>query len=192
MHPAFLYVPDRRLSLAELTAARIDGHVVDIGDAYFPADLVEGRDVRAASVSALLRDGTAACGPTAAWIHGALDTPPTPHHLRRAVARRIRPPQNPRITYHDSAPPEEDVELIGGVPVATAERTVFDLALGLHRDPQLVRWLRALTAIEPEWTSSALRRMDLLRRAPGSRAGRDALERLDAAHRQDEVTRYTS
>jgi hypothetical protein len=189
MHPAFLFLPDRRLSLAELTAARIDGHVIDIGDAYFPADLVEGSDVRAASVAALLRPGTAASGPTAAWIHGAGDAPPTPHHVRRAVARRIRPPQDPRIVYHDSALPPDDVVSIEGVPVATAERTVMDLALGLHRDGRLLRWLKALAALDPGWAVGAITRLDRISRVPGSRAARAALERLTAARDQDEVTR---
>lgn len=71
MHPALLYLPGTRLSLPELTAARLDGHVVELGDAYVPADTVEGVDARAASVAAGIPDRMGACGPTAAWIHGA-------------------------------------------------------------------------------------------------------------------------
>ena len=37
----FLYFAGDRLSLAELACARLDGDVVEIGDAYMPADAVE-------------------------------------------------------------------------------------------------------------------------------------------------------
>jgi hypothetical protein len=177
MHPAFLYVPDARLSLSELTAARIDGHLVEVGDVYIPADLIEGCDVRAAGVAALVRTGTAASGPTAAWIHGARDSAPSPHHLRRAVARRIRPPQSPRIVYHDTPLPDEDVESIGGVLVSTAARTLFDLSVGLHRDPTLLPWIRGLADVAPALVPVVIRRVRDSRRLPGSRAALSVLER---------------
>lgn len=177
MHPAFLYVPDARLSLSELTAARIDGLLVEVGDIYVPADLIEGREVRAAGVAALIPPGTAASGPTAAWIHGARDSAPSPHHLRRAVARRIRPPQSPRLVYHDTPLPHEDVESIGGVPVSTAARTLFDLAVGLHRDPTLMPWIRGFADVAPALVPVVIRRLLDTRRLPGSRAALAVLER---------------
>lgn len=183
MHPAFLYVPDHRLSLSELTAARIDGLLVEVGDVYVPADLVEGRDVRAAGVAALVRPGTAASGPTAAWIHGALDAAPTPHHLRRAVARRIRPPQSPRIAYHDTPLPGEDVESIGGVLVSTAARTLFDLAVGLHRDPTYLPWIRGLAHVSPDLVDVVTARVQDAQRLPGSRAALSVLKRLSVRTR---------
>lgn len=179
MHPAFLYLPGERLTLPELTAARLDGDVVDIGDAYIPADLVESADVRAASIAAIVQPGTAVCGPSAVWVHGACDAPPNTHHLRRAVTRRIRAVQDPRVRYHDTPLPPEDLELIGGVTVTTPERTVIDLALAGHRDSALDHWLSVLAAHDPALIGIARERIGSLRRVPGSRRALELLERLD-------------
>lgn len=178
MHPAFLYVPGERLSLPELTAARLDGDVVDIGEAYIPADLVEGAEVRAASLAPLVQPGSALCGPSAVWVHGACDAPPNPHHLRRAVTRRIRPVQTPRIRFHDTPLAPEDVVVIGGVAVTTAERTLLDLALGSHRDATLDRWAGMLAGHDPALGERVLTRIHRLERVPGSRRARELLESL--------------
>ena len=50
MASPFLYQIDDRLSLAELTAARLDGHLVELGEAYIPADAVETLGLRAGLV----------------------------------------------------------------------------------------------------------------------------------------------
>lgn len=135
MHPAFLYLPGDRLSVSELSAARIDSHVVEAGEGYIPADLVEGADTRAGSLGVLVVAGFALVGPSAAWVHGAGSTPPPRHHLRRAVERRQRPRPDRRLIVHDARLPPEDLCLLAGVPVSTAARTMADLALSLHRDP---------------------------------------------------------
>ena len=41
MASPFLYFADDRLSLAELSAAWLDGDLVELGEAYIPADAVE-------------------------------------------------------------------------------------------------------------------------------------------------------
>ena len=52
MSSPFLYFADERLSPAELSAARLDGHLVELGEAYIPADAVETRGLRAGSLRA--------------------------------------------------------------------------------------------------------------------------------------------
>jgi hypothetical protein len=178
MHPAFLYLPGARFSIAELSAARIDGHVVEVGDAYVPADLVEGPDVRASALAALVRPGTAASGPTAAWIHGAGDAPPAVHHVKRAVDRRLRPHTSARLVFHDTLLAASDLHLIGGIPVSTPVRTMLDLATGLHRDPRMLPWMNLLADLDPQLASEAATRLGGMRRVPGSRVGTAALERL--------------
>lgn len=178
MHPALLYLPGVRLSEAELSAARIDGHVVEVGDAYVPADLIEGSDVRASAVASLVRAGTAASGPTAAWIHGAGDGPPGVHHVRRCVERRIRATTNSRLVFHDTVVASSELESIGGILVTTPVRTMLDLATTVHRDPRVLTWMDKLALVSPdvpEEASAMLRRMS---RVPGSRAGRAVLDRL--------------
>ncbi|WP_165808038.1 MULTISPECIES: type IV toxin-antitoxin system AbiEi family antitoxin [unclassified Microbacterium] len=179
MHPAFLYVPGARLSQAELSAARIDGHVFEIGEAYAPADLVETADLRAASVAVFVHPGTAASGPTAAWIHGAGDAAPSVHHVKRAVDRRLRPRTSARLVFHDTVLPAPDMQLIGGIAVSTPARTMLDLATALHRDPRMQAWMERLALLRPGLPAETAPVLRSLRRVPGSRVGLAALERLD-------------
>ena len=178
MHPAFLYLPGTRLTLPELSAARLDGHVVELGEGYIPADLVEGAALRAAALAVFVAPGAAASGPTAAWIHGAGDAPPSPHHARRAVPRRIRPKPHQRLIFHDTPVPASDVVIVGGVAVTTPLRTMIDLALGVHRDPTLLPWVRALAAAMPGLAEDAIEGLRAMSRVPGSRAGLATLERM--------------
>lgn len=190
MHPALLYLPDDRLTRAELAAARLDGHLIEIGDAYVPADLVESAAMRAASLSPLLGPGLAAAGPSAAWIHGAGDAPPSPHHARRGGEKRPRSRQSARLQVHETPIPAADIERIGGTLVTTKVRTMFDLALLLDRDPSALVWLRALDAVDRDLVISALERLHRHPRTPGSRTARRALSALrGASERQDDVTR---
>src|SRR5688572_32502849 len=101
MASPFLYFADDRLSLAELTAARLDGDVVELGDAYIPADAVETRGLRAGSLTALLGDTLAATHLSAAWVHGALPDPPARHTVQRAVARRRHRLPGRHLVYRD-------------------------------------------------------------------------------------------
>lgn len=183
MHPAFLYVPGERLSLPELTAARLDGHLVDLGEGFIPADLVEGPDTRAASIRSLIPPQAAASGPTAAWVHGAGDAPPALHHVRRIVDRRIRPVLDRRVTLHDVFVPDTEVVHLGGVAVLTPLRTMIDLALGVHRDESLLRWMILLAEVTPALAGQAVGALDELARVPGKRAGRAALSRIAVRRR---------
>ncbi|WP_176697206.1 type IV toxin-antitoxin system AbiEi family antitoxin [Microbacterium sp. 3J1] len=178
MHPAFLYLPGARLELPELRAALLDGHLVAVGEAFIPADLVEGPGTRASSIATLIPQDTAASGPTAAWIHGAGDAPPALHHVRRVVDRRIRPVLDRRVTLHDVYVPESELVRLGGVAVLTPRRTMVDLALGLHRDESLMRWIAALTDVSPTLADEAIQSLDDLGRVPGKLAGRAALARI--------------
>ncbi|WP_315637758.1 MULTISPECIES: hypothetical protein [Microbacterium] len=178
MHPALLYLPGARLSVGELSAARLDGHVVEVGDAYIPADLPESPDVRAHSIAALVQEGAAACGPSAAWIHGARDAPPSIHHVRRCVERRVRPRVQTRVSFHDTLVPAADVLCLGGVLVTSPVRTMGDLATALHRDPRVLPWMQALAQVDPTALDGAIADLRARHRVPGSVSGVAALERL--------------
>ncbi|MBS1907155.1 MAG: SAM-dependent methyltransferase, partial [Actinobacteria bacterium] len=99
MRGAFLHLPGDRLSLPELTAARLDGDVVELGEAYAPADLVETPALRAAALAPLVQgmQNAAFAGMSAAWIHGAGDAPPELHELQSATGRRLRAPGSRRV-----------------------------------------------------------------------------------------------
>ncbi|MGZ0710842.1 hypothetical protein ACWPKO_21200 (plasmid) [Coraliomargarita sp. W4R53] len=127
MASPFLYYPDERLSLAELSAACLDGDLVELGHAYIPADAVETAALRAGSLASLLGTALAASHLSAAWVHGALYAPPERHTVQRAVPqRRTRLPAR-FLVYRDVALPPEELERIGGVWVTSPVRTVSDL-----------------------------------------------------------------
>ncbi len=128
MPSPFLYFADERLSQAELSAARLDGHLVELGEAYIPADAVETRELRAGSLRGLLGDTLAATHLSAAWVHGALHDPPARHTVQRAVARRLHQVIGRRLLYRDLSVDPADLMSIGGVLVTVPVRTLADLS----------------------------------------------------------------
>lgn len=186
MHRAFLFFPGDRLSEAELCAARLDGHVVEVGTAYAPADTVETAAMRGASLQPVIGRTLAASHLTAAWVHGAICEPPVRHTAQRAVGRRAHAVVDSKMLYRDVRVPDEDLVVIGGVLVTTPERTLADLARvddPAHRE--------AFTLFADAEPGLAARALDWLERQGPLWAKRAGRERL-RARIQDEVTRYTS
>jgi hypothetical protein len=146
----FLYFAGDRLSGAELTAARLDGDLVEVGEAFMPADAVETREMRAGSLRAIVGETRAATHASAAWIHGALADPPIVHSVQRASTRRARIPVDVRVHVRDLLLPAADVESIGGILVTTPVRTVVDAA---RTDDGV---LDALLAWRPELLDAAI------------------------------------
>ncbi|TGY37513.1 SAM-dependent methyltransferase [Microbacterium laevaniformans] len=123
----FLYFAGDRLSTAELSAARLDGDLVEVGEAYMPTDAVETRELRAGSLRPLMSAALALTRRSAAWVHGALAEPPVRHDVQRFSARRIHSVVDNRLVYRDVALRGEDVMAISGVAVTTPARTLADL-----------------------------------------------------------------
>lgn len=169
MRSAFLHIPGDRLSLAELTAARLDGDVVGLGEAFAPADLVETAVLRASSLTSLvagMRDAAFA-GMSAAWIHGAGDAAPETHELQSASGRRLRAPATRRIIVHDPALDPADVQRLGGVAVTTPERTVIDLLRWPVTLPERHRWALLMVQTDPALVGRAAARLAAMRHGPG-------------------------
>ncbi|WP_256977916.1 SAM-dependent methyltransferase [Microbacterium sp. Yaish 1] len=123
----FVYAPGDRLSGAELTAARLDGDVVEVGEAFMPADVVESPEIRAASLRPLVAPGLALTHESAAWVHGALPDPPLRHSVQRCTERRRNHVLDHRLHYRDLQLPAHDTVRLGGMPVSSRVRTVCDL-----------------------------------------------------------------
>ncbi|OZB85135.1 MAG: hypothetical protein B7X41_08190 [Microbacterium sp. 14-71-5] len=199
MRGAFLHVPGDRLSLAELTAARLDGDVVGLGETFAPADLVETAVLRAASLIPLIpgMPGAAFAGMSAAWIHGAGDAAPEPHEIQSASGRRLRAPATRRIIVHDPILGPADLQRLGGVAVTTPERTLIDLLRWPVTLPERHEWARLLVQADPALVGRATARLAGMRRGPGHHritrflAAHDAdpSSFLAASAAQDEVTR---
>lgn len=156
MSPALpILVPGDRLSLPELCAARLDGDVVELGDAYAPTDRVETAHLRAASIAGRLegRRGLAFAGPSAAWIHGAGDQPPHLHEVQ-LTGRRVRLSASQRLLLHETPLGADHLQL-GDVPVAAPARTLRDLVRWSVRRPVVYPWAVALGAVHPELIETA-------------------------------------
>lgn len=124
----FLFFVDERLSLAELSAACLDGLLVPLGEGFMPADAAETAWMRARSLSPLLGERWAAIRRSAAWIHGVIDQEPSPHHVQRSGSTRARSRSASRAVFHEVRLDPADVREMAGVHVSSAGRTLADLA----------------------------------------------------------------
>lgn len=167
------------LPLAELCAARIDGELVAIDEGWAPVDEPDLPSFRAAVVALRVPRALIIERRSAAWVHGALDTPPAiaefcvPHHERIAVISDLRTRVR-EVTLGDG-----DIVDYGGVRCTSAPRTTFDLL----RDPapvegDTVAIVARLVDGRPDLTEAVRRRLDASRRMPHRAL---AVDRLDQA-----------
>lgn len=167
----------------------MDGHVIEIGEGYMPMDTVEGADARATSIADLVPVKTAACGPTAAWIHGAGDLPPAQHHVRRTSTTRSRSVTALRVIYHEGRVAPENVQIIAGVSVTallpTAMEMLFEPTLTKSGDP----WLRALLLVHPGLLGEVRTQLERTPRRPGRRIAVRLVEEFESGRAQDAVMR---
>lgn len=190
MHSRFLYFAGDRLSAAELSAARLDGHLVELGEGYIPADAIETAGLRAASLRTILGDTLAATHVSAAWVFGALHDPPIRHTVQRAVARRLHHVIGRRFLYRDLCIEADDLLMLGGVRVTTPLRTLTDLA---RVDDDLhMRAARSMVATDPALAGSAIAALSARGPLPYKRMALERLREWTLSAGQDEVTRYTS
>lgn len=182
--PYLLFAGDR-LSSAELSAACLDGDLVEVGEGYMPADAIETTWLRAASLAPLAGDALAVTHLSAAWVHGALAEPPARHTVQRAVSRRLHHVIGRRIRYRDPRIDDVDLMRIAGVPVTIPARTLADLAR--TPDAECQHAARTLAEYDPRAVEDALAWFDRHGVVPYKRAAQMLLRsiRID----QDDVTR---
>jgi hypothetical protein len=157
--------PHAALSLAELSAARLDGELAMVGDAYAPADALETPALRAASLRVLLGTQLVAIGMTAAWVHGAVGRPPAVHHVQRGE-RGVTRPVRRDVRFRDTPADPADVVALGGVRVTHPARTLVELAREAA-DPRCAEAARRLAT--PELLAEAGAWLRAHRRFPGRR-----------------------
>ncbi len=185
MPSPYLYFATGRLSIAELSAACLDGHLVGLGEGYIPADAVETAALRAGSLVELLGDSLAASHLSAAWIHGALPDPPARHTVQRCVPHRLHHVFGRRIVYRELRVEDADLHRIGGVLVTSPARTLADLAR--VRDAEHARAARWLAEAMPGLVEQAREWVGAQGALPHKRTALMLLGELAAA--QDDVTR---
>ncbi len=156
----FLYFADERLSAAELSAARLDGDLVEIGEGYMPTDAVETRELRAGSLRTRIPATLALTRASAAWIHGAVADPPPRHIVQRTAPRRGNYVRDLRLDYRDQRIAPADVQWITGVAVTTPARTLADLVRDLHAGEATLPLIDAMLAWRPELAAATADALD--------------------------------
>ncbi|MDF0515202.1 hypothetical protein PX701_16365 [Agromyces sp. H3Y2-19a] len=129
--PAVLGTDD--LPLAELCAARIDGELFHIDDAWAPIDEPDLPSLRAAVVARRAPRALIIERLSAAWVHGALDAPPevaqfcVPHEARVAVVSARA------AVVREVSIGDDEIVRHDGIACTDDVRTAFDLL----RDPTI-------------------------------------------------------
>jgi hypothetical protein len=133
------------LPLAELSAMRLDGELVAVDRWYAPFDDFPTERQRASALVEGLHDRLIAERRTAAWVWGALDTPPAPHEFCTAHDARVTRRPTPHVVIREVVLAAGDTVMISGIAVTTPRRTAADLLrftdLWSSRDQETVRRL---------------------------------------------------
>lgn len=178
MSSPFLYFAGDRLSVAELACARLDGDLVEIGDAYMPADAVETRELRAASLAACVPSALVVTRQSAAWVYGARAEPPARHTLQRRAGVRGRPTLSVRVECREQPVSSDDLDCIGGIWITSPARTLADLVRLRPERPagdDIDAPIEAMLSVRPGLAHDAL---DVLSRSRGLRFKRPAMTEL--------------
>lgn len=163
------------LPLPELLAARLDGDVYSVGDAFAPIDECEQPHHRARSIAVTVSPRLIAERATAAWIHGARPTPPAVHQVCTSYFARTRPAHERPLVLREVVIGPDEVESIGGIAVTTVLRTAIDLSrteAGFERETVLS--LLTMAGLEPQGV------LDAVLSRPKLAGKRRAVARLEA------------
>ena len=136
------------LPLAELCAARLDGELVAIDDGWTPLDEPDLPALRAAVTALRAPRSLVIERMSAAWVHGALATPPPVAQFCVPISARIAVIADRRAVVREVRLGDDDVMRFGDVPCTTPVRTAFDLLRDTTLDEAAiiaaVAWLAAL------------------------------------------------
>jgi hypothetical protein len=114
------------LPLAELQAARLDGEVFGLAEAFTPIDEIASVAHRARAVHTALSDRLIAEQHTAAWIWGVTTRRPVRDELCVALGARVR--HSVTVPVREVVIEPDEIADLGGCQVTTPLRTIVDLA----------------------------------------------------------------
>ena len=166
------------LPAPELYAARLDGELFAVNGCFSPVDEIEQPRHRAAALHAGQSDRLIAEQLSAAWVWGALDSPPT--HRQFCVATGARVSHSPALwmTVREVVIEDEEIVDFDGSAVTDPTRTLVDLArFSSTFDPAIMRRLIAAGASLDRATESITSRRNLPNK-------REALRRLAGAQQE--------
>jgi len=184
--PSLLSTDD--LPLAELCAARLEGELFPVDRTFSPIDLPDTTLRRAESLSLGLNERLIAEQHTAAWIWGALASPPNPHEFCTALDARIAHRAARWMSVREVVIDAGDVTTHGALRVTTPLRTSVDLARFSARFGELeVHAVHALMALGGFGVADCLAVLGRRRNLPGKHLAADRLARVDAVHVIDRI-----
>jgi hypothetical protein len=178
------------LPIPELMAARLDGELAALDGAWTPVDEIEQPRHRALSIALRVPDRVIIEQRSAAWVWGALASPPAQHQLCAATGARVRAAGWPPV--REVVIDDAEVWALGVARVTSPTRTVVDLARFADAfDDELRATILALLEIGGISVDECLTTMEGRRNLPSKRRAR---ARLWSLRTQDyaELTRYTS
>ena len=177
--PNVLSIDD--LSLAELCAARIDGELIPIGDGWAPVDEPDLPSLRAAAIALSAPRALVIERRSAAWVHGALASPPALAQFCVPRTARVAAVSAPRLVVREVAIDPDDIIEFPFARCTTPPRTGFDLLRDrAEPDDEVESVVAALCAERPELLAQLRQRLDDATRMPHRGL---ALERLDRVER---------
>lgn len=113
--------------IAELYAARLDGELFVLDDCFTPIDEPDSSVQRARTIGVQWPGRMIAERLTAAWIWGALDSPPSKHELCVSLGARARASSRFRVTVREVVIDADEVVTFDGVRVTETTRTLVDI-----------------------------------------------------------------
>jgi hypothetical protein len=170
------------LPLAELHAARLDGDLYRVGDAFATLDTPDTAELRAAAFRLSAPRAAVADRLTAAWIHGARAGPPSTMQVCVDSAHRVSATTLYGLDVRQCILARGDVVRLGDARVTSPLRTVVDLLRTVSRlTPDIVVELLALLELSGADAATCrehIRRQD---RVPGTRQALARLAALESA-----------
>ena len=172
------------LPLAELCAARLDGELFAIDQGWAPVDEPDLPAFRAMVMSLRAPRSLIIERLSAAWVHGALDAPPTVAQFCVPLDARIAVIDRPRTLVREVRIGDDEIVWFGELRCTSPIRTAFDLL----RDPSLdegvvVGVVADLQFERPALAAALHERLDSAVRMPHKAAARRRLELAESEHR---------
>ncbi len=149
------------LSIAELSAARLDGELYPVAGLFCPVDLPPFAALLAAGLAAELPEHAFVERLSAAWLHGALSEPPHPPQFALPSGIGARPRHPRAYALRQVVIAERELVIIGGCPVTTPSRTIVDVLLddeiGTEHAIAVAHAIAVTAGLSPTTARSALR-----------------------------------
>ncbi|MCP2372103.1 hypothetical protein BJ978_002779 [Agromyces terreus] len=155
------------LSIAELCAARLDGDLHRVADAWVPIDEPDLPALRAQVIASGAPSDLVVERMSAAWVHGAVLAPPRRAQFCVPIDARVAIDASATFEFREVRIAGNEIELIGGVRCTNAVRTAYDLLRDASiDDAHAVKIVAHMLTQRADLAPSLHDRLDVARRIP--------------------------